>query len=77
MWKLAWEHTFNDPVWRCSWSPVGFMLAVCAGDNQTLVFQQSTANENEWLPISEINDQGQMVEASAETILKATENIPQ
>ena len=44
------------------------MLAVSAGENQTLVFQQSTANDNQWLPISEINDQGQMVEASQETM---------
>ena len=38
VWKLAWERAFGEPVWRCSWSPVGFMLAVCSGDNQTVVF---------------------------------------
>ena len=38
VWKLAWERAFSEPVWRCSWSPVGFMLAVCSGDNQTIVF---------------------------------------
>jgi protein transport protein SEC13 len=32
-WKLSWEKTFAEPVWKCSWSPVGFMLAVSCGDN--------------------------------------------
>lgn len=63
-----WDFSFKEPVWRCSWSPVGFMLAVSSGDNQTVVFQQSTSNEHEWVPISEINDQGQMQEASPETM---------
>jgi len=32
-WQLAWEESFPEPVWKCSWSPVGFMLAVSSGDN--------------------------------------------
>lgn len=32
-WKLAFETSFNEPCWKCSWSPVGFMLAVSCGDN--------------------------------------------
>jgi WD40 repeat protein len=32
-WKLSWEKSFAEPVWKCSWSPVGFMLAVSCGDN--------------------------------------------
>ena len=43
------------------------MLAVCSGDNQTAVFQQSTSNENEWLAISEIDEQGQMKDASPDS----------
>jgi protein transport protein SEC13 len=37
-WVLSFRHQFNEPVWRCSWSPVGFMLAVSCGDNKTRVF---------------------------------------
>lgn len=32
-WTVSWETSFTEPVWKCSWSPVGFMLAVSCGDN--------------------------------------------
>jgi len=38
-WVLSWEKAFNEPVWKCSFSPVGFMLAISCGDNQTRVFK--------------------------------------
>lgn len=37
-WVLAFRYSFNEPVWKCSWSPVGFMLGVSGGDNITRVF---------------------------------------
>ena len=39
-WKLAWQLRFNEPVWKCGWSPVGFMVAVSSGENLTSVFKQ-------------------------------------
>lgn len=38
-WQLAWSHEFKEPVWKCSWSQVGFMLGVSTGDNKTYVFR--------------------------------------
>lgn len=38
-WVLQEEKLFKYPVWKCSWSPVGFMLAVSCGNNETRVFQ--------------------------------------
>jgi protein transport protein SEC13 len=37
-WVVAYRHQFTQPVWRCSWSPISFMLAVSGGDNMTRVF---------------------------------------
>lgn len=34
-WRLAFQQPHNEPVWKCAWSPVGFMLAVSSGDNST------------------------------------------
>jgi len=34
-WKLAFQQIYAEPVWKCAWSPVGFMLAVSSGDNST------------------------------------------
>lgn len=39
-WKLAFETSFNQPCWSCSWSQVGFMVAVSCGDNETRVFKE-------------------------------------
>ena len=38
-WKLVWEQSFDEPVWKCSWSPVGFMLAISLGNNSTSVYK--------------------------------------
>jgi protein transport protein SEC13 len=38
-WVLQDEKIFKYPVWKCSWSPVGFMLAISCGNNETRVFQ--------------------------------------
>ena len=34
-WKLAFQHTFEEPCYKCDWSQVGFMLAVSSGENLT------------------------------------------
>ena len=32
-WVLVHEEDFQTPVWKCNWSPVGFMLAASSGEN--------------------------------------------
>ena len=64
-WVLAFKYEFREPVWRCSWSPIGFMLAVSGGDNVTRVFQEvNTAShqvqEEVWRITQEIDENGQM-----------------
>lgn len=59
-WKLSWEKTFAEPVWKCSWSSVGFMLAVSCGDNQTRVFKAD--NDEQWQVVSQINEKGELQE---------------
>ena len=43
-WKCVFEHSEPVPQWKCSWAPNSAMLAVSCGDNQTKVFQQTTAS---------------------------------
>ena len=42
---MAYEKELQEPVWKCSWSPVGFLLAVSSGDHTTRVFQQLSNHE--------------------------------
>ena len=55
------EITFEQPVWKCSWSPVGFMLAVSCGNNQTRVFKQDPKTQK-WELMSEISEDGQLLQ---------------
>lgn len=56
-WHLVFEKEMQCPVWKCSWSPLGFMLAVSSGDNETKVFKES--NDGEWNVVEEISQDGQ------------------
>ena len=38
-WVIRDEKSFKYPVWKCSWSPVGFMLAISCGNNETIVYK--------------------------------------
>ena len=38
-WKQLLLHTFDDPVWRVSWSLTGNMLAVSSGDNNITLWK--------------------------------------
>lgn len=58
-WVLQEEKTFNFPAWKCSWSPIGFMLAVSLGNNETKVFKFDKKS-NTWEQVSEIFENGQM-----------------
>jgi protein transport protein SEC13 len=59
-WTLDWDKSFQEPVWKCTWSPVGFMLAVSFGDNQTRVFKAN--QDGEWEQVSQINEKGELQE---------------
>ncbi|MGB2337828.1 MAG: hypothetical protein ACPH5V_10965 [Alcanivorax sp.] len=43
-------------VVRSLYVPLGFMLAVSLGDNETKVYKES--NNGEWKTVSEINEEG-------------------
>jgi len=60
-WVLQDEKLFKFPVWKCSWSPVGYMLAISCGNNETKVFRQDKKSLT-WEQVSEIAEDGQMKE---------------
>ena len=58
-WTMWQEIELQAPVWKCSWSPVGFMLAVSCGDNETKVLKRDRKTER-WEIVSEISEDGQL-----------------
>lgn len=60
-WVIQEEKTFKYPAWKCSWSPIGFLLAVSFGNNETKVFKYDKKS-NTWEQVSEISEDGQMKE---------------
>ena len=70
LFKITFQTRFDEPVWKCGWSPVGFMLAVSTGDNVTQVFeqdknykggqQQQEVGDELWVPTSEVSDKGEL-----------------
>jgi len=64
---LSAEQSFNSPVWKVSWSPIGFMLAVSSGDNETKVLKQDKKTMK-WEVVSEISEDGQIQEQDAPLI---------
>jgi protein transport protein SEC13 len=53
-WETSSPVTFNDTVWRLSWSPCGSMLLVTTADAQAYVLKQGASFGDEWIrsPIS-------------------------
>mmetsp|Transcript_4820 Transcript_4820/g.7270 ORF Transcript_4820/g.7270 Transcript_4820/m.7270 type:complete len:153 (+) Transcript_4820:56-514(+) len=54
-WKPTLLNTFDEPVWRVSWSVTGSVLAVSSGDNSVSLWKQTL--EGEWLQVSSVEDQ--------------------
>jgi len=57
-WKLEKEITKDSPVWRVDFSPVGGLLSVCSGDNQTTVYQEKVPGSGDWVLESILNEEG-------------------
>ena len=56
--KLAWTptvlHTFDDPVWRVSWSITGSILAVSSGDSNVTLWKEGL--DGSWTQVSQVDD---------------------
>lgn len=57
-WHLEKEISKDSPVWRVEFSPVGGLLSVCSGDNQTTVYQEKIPGSGEWAQESTLNEEG-------------------
>ena len=44
-------HTFDDPVWRVSWSVTGHLLAVSSGDSNVTLWKASLNDRNHWIQV--------------------------
>jgi protein transport protein SEC13 len=53
-WKPFLLNTFQDPVWRVSWSITGSILAVSSGDNHVSLWKH--ALEGNWVQVSSVQD---------------------
>ena len=55
---LAWTptvlHTFDDPVWRVSWSITGNILAVSSGDSNVSLWKEGL--DGSWTQVSQVDD---------------------
>lgn len=57
-WQLEAEIAREAPVWRVEFSPIGNLLSVCSGDNQTAVYKEKTLGSGEWVQESLLNEEG-------------------
>lgn len=49
-------HTFDDPVWRVSWSVTGHLLAVSSGDSNVTLWKASLSDRNHWIQVPTSTD---------------------
>lgn len=57
-WVLESEIVKEFPVWRTEFNPMGNLLSVCCGDNQTSVYKEKTFGSGEWTQDSLLNEDG-------------------
>jgi len=62
-WTPQLLHTFDDPVWRVSWSVTGCVLAVSSGDDKVTLWKQQTFGNDEdgddcgeWAQVGSVNE---------------------
>lgn len=53
-WTSMVLHTFDDPVWRVSWSVTGNILAVSSGDSNVTLWKE--ALDGSWSQVSQVED---------------------
>eukprot|EP00345_Euplotes_harpa_P000495 CAMPEP_0168317724 /NCGR_PEP_ID=MMETSP0213-20121227/61_1 /TAXON_ID=151035 /ORGANISM="Euplotes harpa, Strain FSP1.4" /LENGTH=187 /DNA_ID=CAMNT_0008318669 /DNA_START=376 /DNA_END=939 /DNA_ORIENTATION=+ len=47
-WELETEILINEPVWRVEWNPMGSLISVCSGENNTSVYKEKSLGSGEW-----------------------------
>ena len=59
-WELEKEISKEAPVWRVEFSPVGGLLSVCSGDNQTSIYKEKVEGNGarEWVQEEVLNEEG-------------------
>ena len=57
-WELESEIERDAPVWRVEFSPIGNLLSVCSGDNQTSVYKEKVPGGGEWAQNLLLNEEG-------------------
>jgi protein transport protein SEC13 len=55
-WTGTVMHTFDDPVWRVSWSVTGHLLAVSSGDSNVTIWKASLNDRNHWIQVPTATD---------------------
>lgn len=53
-WKATVLHTFDEPVWRVSWSLTGAILAVSSGDATVTLWKQTM--DGAWLQVTSVEE---------------------
>jgi protein transport protein SEC13 len=54
VWTPSVLHTFDDPVWRVSWSITGNILAVSSGDSNVSLWKEGL--DGSWSQVSQVDD---------------------
>lgn len=54
LWTPTVLHTFDDPVWRVSWSITGNILAVSSGDSTVTLWKEGL--DGSWSQVSQVDD---------------------
>jgi protein transport protein SEC13 len=54
-WKATVLESFENPVWRVSWSITGHLLAVSSGDSDVTLWK--SVGEDEWTKVSSVEEQ--------------------
>jgi protein transport protein SEC13 len=55
-WVGTVMHTFDDPVWRLSWSVTGHLLAVSSGDSNVTLWKASLNDRSHWIQVPTTSD---------------------
>jgi len=55
-WESVKLPSFNDIIWRLSWSITGNVLAVTSGDNKVTLWKQSLEQNGTWKELVNLND---------------------
>ncbi|KAL7549883.1 hypothetical protein ACHAWF_013138 [Thalassiosira exigua] len=66
-WAPKVLHTFEDPVWRVSWSVTGNILAVSSGDSNVTLWKEGL--DGSWTQVSQVEDVADDVDKGDEGVV--------